>query len=135
MGRVQLHQRLTNYQVKDILGKYVRGEIKAKQAYRFLALGRTRFYQLVNAYQASPQKFDIAYLRHQANNRLGGQIKENILFELKVEKEKIIDNPNVPTTRYNYSYVRGLIQDKYRQTASLSTIINPFPNPIPLILI
>lgn len=123
MGKVQLQKRLTNYQVKDILGKYVRGEIQAKQAYRYLALGRTRFYQLVTKYQTNPLTFNVAYRRHTANNRLNARVKANILVELKVEKEQIIDNPNVPTKHYNYSYVKELVRDKYKKTASLSTII------------
>jgi hypothetical protein len=50
-------------------------------------------------------------------------IKEHILTELSFEKEKIIDNPSVPTNRYNYSYIRNLLREKYNEQVSLPTII------------
>lgn len=119
----QLHKRLNEYQVKDILQKYLNKVMEAKDAYRYLELGRTRFYELVEEFKKDPHNFTLGYRRHRANNKIKEEIKLNILNELKFEKEKIIDNPIVPTKRYNYSYIRNLLEEKYKQKTALSTII------------
>jgi hypothetical protein len=123
VGRAQLHKRFTPEQVHDIVGKYVKKYLQAKEACRFLGIGRTRLHTLVKAYRIDTDSPDISYKRRTANNTLKSSIKEHILKELAFEKEKIIDNPNVPTTRYNYSYIRNLLLEKYDEKVSLPTII------------
>jgi len=123
VGKAQLHKRFTPEQVHDIVGKYVKKYLQAKEACRFLGIGRTRLHTLVKAYQINTASPGISYKRRTANNTLKSSIKEHILKELAFEKEKIIDNPNVPTTRYNYSYIRNLLLEKYDEKVSLPTII------------
>ncbi len=123
MPRSQLHKRLTDDQVKVILKKYMRKELSAKEAIRHLEIGRTRFYQLVPIYRDDPEGFSIQYARSMPTRRIDPAIEQNILKELKTEKEKIIDNPDVATTRYNYSYIRNLLNENYAQTVSVPTII------------
>ncbi len=48
----QLHKRFSNEQIKSILAKYAQGEFSVKDAIAYLGIGRTRFYQLVQSYQA-----------------------------------------------------------------------------------
>lgn len=120
----QLHKRFTTSQVKAILEKYVSKEIGAKDAIAYLELGRTHFYNLVRDYQKDPISFSIAYVRSTPTRLLNSAIEDNILQELKVEKEKIIDNPHVPTKHYNYSYIRSILKEKYGQRPSVSTIID-----------
>jgi hypothetical protein len=43
--------------------------------------------------------------------------------ELEIDKG-LIEDPDVPLRRYNYSYVRDRLQNKYHQKVSLPTIIN-----------
>lgn len=124
MSKQQLHKRHSNDRVKDILGMYDAGEMKVKQAMKHLGIGRTRFYELVKIYKDDAKDFSLDYDRKGSNNRLDPTIQENILKELKVEKEKIIDNPDVPTKRYNYSYIKNLLETNYEQKVSLPTIIN-----------
>lgn len=121
---LQLHKRFTDETTKAILAKYHHHEITAKEAAAYLGLGRTRFYELVARYQANPAAFTIRYERTASTHRIDAAVEENILKELHDEKEKIIDNPKVPTTRYNYSYIQQLLADKYDQEVSLPTIIN-----------
>lgn len=123
MSKSQLHKRLNSEQVRLIIAKYESGELKAKEAAKYLELGRTRFYELVNNYEQSTKDFSIDYGRSGSNRKLDSAIEKNILKELKIEKEKIIDNPDVPTRTYNYSYIKNLLKEKYDQKASLSTII------------
>jgi hypothetical protein len=123
MSKSQLHKRLTEEQVKNILAEYMAGKVKAKEAIRLLAISRARFYQLANDFKEDQAGFSLAYKRESANNKLDEKIEANILAELKTEKEKIIDNPNVPTNRYNYSYIKDQIKEKYSANVSVNTII------------
>ena len=123
MGKQQVHKRLSVEQVKAILEKYVGRELSAKEASRYLEIDRTRLYQLATEYRRDTTGFSLAYERTKPSRQLSPEIHDNILKELKMEKVKIIDNPDVPVTRYNYSYVRNLLQEKYAQTVSVPTII------------
>lgn len=122
MGK-QLNKRFTKEQVEDILSKYITKTLRAKEACRFLGIGRTRLHELTVSYRTNPGSFSGEYKRDRANNKLKQNVKEYILKELSFEKEKIIDNPGVPTTRYNYSYIRNLLLEKYEEKVSLPTII------------
>lgn len=118
-----LHKRFTNEQVRDIVGKFVTKQLRSKEACRYLGIGRTRLYQLVTQYKDNPERVDITYTRTTPTHTIAASIKDHILTELAVEKEKIIDNPAVPTNKYNYSYIQSLIAEKYTETVSLPTII------------
>lgn len=122
MGK-QLHKRFVEDQVKDIVVKYIEKKLRAKEACRYLGIGRTRLHQLVKAYQSNPQKSVVGYKRNAPTRMIKQSIREHILTELSFEKEKIIDNPNVPTNRYNYSYIQNLLSEKYDEQVSLPTII------------
>lgn len=119
----QLHKRLSDGQVKAILAKYTNQEITAQEAVRHLEIGRTRFYELVQNYQNDPPGFSIAYERSAPTRKINPAIEQNIIKELQAEKEKIIDNPDVATKQYNYSYIQNLLQGEYGQSVSLPTII------------
>lgn len=123
MNRSQLHKRLNEYQVKDILQKYLSKTIKAIDASKYLGLGRTRFYEVVKVYQQNPEGFQLQYVRHVTSSRLKEEVKKNILKELATEK-KIITNPSIPTRRYNYTYVKDLLEQQYEQNVSVPTIIS-----------
>lgn len=118
----QLHKRLTTEQVTDLLDKYLAKELKAKEAQAYLGVGRTRFYQLVIAYQEDGSQFSIAYERSNDSRRIDAAIERSIRRELEAEK-KLIDNKDVPVRRYNYSYVRDQLLEKYDQRVSVDTII------------
>jgi len=124
MGKQQLHKRLSNEQAKFILSKYSFGEIKAKNAIEKLGVGRTRFYQLVAAYETDQANFSIDYARGKSTRIINPEIEKNILSELEFEKVNIIEKRDVPTKRYNYSYIKNLIKEKYKQKVSLNTIID-----------
>ncbi len=124
MPKPQLHKRLTTDQVKTILQKYRGREIGAKEAIRYLDVSRPRFYQILAEYGVNPDSYSIDYERTGSTRSLDRAIEKNILKELKTEKEKIIDNPDVPTKRYNYSYIQNLLMAKYDQKVSVPTIIS-----------
>lgn len=123
MTKNQIHRRLTDEQVRTIFNKYANQECKAKDARTYLEVSKSRFYQLAQSYRDNPANFSIQYQRTRPTRKLDSDAEKNILNELKIEKEKIIDNPDVPTKHYNYSYIQGLLKDKYQQKISLPTII------------
>lgn len=118
-----LHKRFTTEQVKNILGKFIAKELRAKEACRYLGIGRTRLHALTTIYRDNPDALDLSYSRT-ATNTIATSIKNHILTELAIEKEKVIDNPDVPTNRYNYSYLQTLVREKYEEKVSLPTIIS-----------
>jgi hypothetical protein len=119
----QIHKRLSDDQIKTILNKYQNKDISAKEAVQYLEVSRSRLYQLIEEYQDDPQGFSVRYVRTRPTRRIDPAVEANILKELKIEKEKIIDNPDVATKHYNYSYIRQLLNEEHRQDAALSTII------------
>jgi hypothetical protein len=123
MERHQIHKRLTTEQVKAILAKYCARQLKAKEAIAFLGLRKTRFYEMVERYRTNPDTFSIDYARKAPSRSLDAKTEEHILEELKLEKEKIIDNPDVPTKHYNYSYLRQQLAERHGITVSLPSII------------
>ncbi len=124
MAKEQLHKRLSNEKVKFILDKYLSKEIRAKDAIEKLGVKKSRFYQLVPEYENDPLNFTINYSREKPTRIIDPKIETNILKELDFEKTKIIDNPQVPTKRYNYSYVQDLLSRKHKQKVCLNTIIS-----------
>lgn len=120
----QLHKRFTTEQVKTILGKYAAGEIKAREARGYMEISRSRFYQLVEQYRQDRKQFDLEYHRRKKTNQLDPKIEKNILDELAFEKKNVIDNPDVPTRWYNYTYIQEQLRGKYKQKVSVPTIID-----------
>lgn len=124
MSKQQLHKRLTVGQVRNILSKYQSGELKAKDAINYLEISRSRFYVLYEKYESNTADFSIEYNRESINRRIPEEAEKKILAELKTEKEKIIDNPNVPTRHYNYSYIKGILKNDHGIEVSVPTVIS-----------
>ena len=124
MPKSQLHKRFTADQVKLILERYSRRECSVKEARTYLEISKGRFFQLFLRYEQDPTVFTIDYPRHTPNRKIKPSVKQHILDELKFEKEKIIDDPRIPTKRYNYSYLKQRLEHKHKQSASVGTIIS-----------
>jgi hypothetical protein len=120
----QLHKRRTTQQVADVISKYKKQEITGTEAARYLGVGRTRFYQLVTVYDEEGDNFSVEYSREKPTRRLEPAIEKNIRKELEFEKKHLIDDPKVPVRRYNYSYLKEQLKEKYDQKVSVTTIID-----------
>lgn len=118
----QLHKRFTDAQVRDMLKRYVKKEVEGKYIRAVLELGKTRFFHLVQRYQANPTTFSIQYARRAPPRRIDPAIDQHILTELAIDQQAI-RNPHIPLTQYNYSYVQKRLRSKYRQRVCLSTVI------------
>lgn len=119
----QLHKRLTTEQVTAILHKQINKELTGQEAANYLGVSRRRLYQLRAEYEARGNNFTIAYERTVPTNTITAAAEKHILQELEIEKTKIVDNPDVPTDRYNYSYVQAQLKTKYGEEVSVPTII------------
>lgn len=119
----QLHKRFTDSQVKELIERYLKKEIERNYIQEILGIGKTRFFALVNACRNNPEKFSIQYERTSKTRNISQDIEKNIIKELATEK-KMIQDKDVALKSYNYSYIRDLLRDKYKQKVSLSTIID-----------
>lgn len=119
----QLHKRFSDEEIRQLMERYDRGEVRADYLTQILGLGKTRFFELVKGYRAAPENFSIQYARNSINRGISKEVEKNILKELEADR-KIIEDPDVPLTRYNYSYIRRLVEKKYHQEVSLPTIID-----------
>jgi transposase len=120
---VQLHKKFTCKQVGDLIVRYLAGEIEREYIQEILGIGKTRFFALVKKYRKDPENFSIEYRRKKATRKIPEEVEDNIMKELKVEKELITD-PEVPLRSYNYSYIADRLTSKYGQKVSTPTIIN-----------
>jgi hypothetical protein len=119
----QVHKRFTDQEVRELLARYVTGEVERKHIQEILGIKKRRFFALIAAYKQSPASFSIQYARHIKTRSLSTAVEHNIVRELEIDKG-LIEDPDVPLRRYNYSYVRDRLQNKYHQKVSLPTIIN-----------
>jgi hypothetical protein len=96
----QLHKRFTDSQVKELLSRYLRGEIKRAYLQEVLGIKQRRFWELVKRYQQGPSSFSINYARRNPTRAISPAIEKNILKELSIEKKLIVDNTSLcaPTT-------------------------------------
>jgi len=120
---VQLHKKFTDSQVKELIERYLRKEIERKYIQEVLGVGKTRFFSLIKAYRENPDEFSIQYTRNSKTRKISQDIEDNIIKELQIEK-KLIENKDIPLRRYNYSYIKDLLETKYHQRISVPTIID-----------
>jgi len=119
----QLHKNFTDSQVKELMERYLRKEIKRSYVQEILDIKRRRFFILLGKYRTNPRSFSIQYARKQKTRGLDPATEKNILKELKIE-QKLIKDKDVPLKSYNYSFIKSRIENHYKQKAALSTIIS-----------
>ncbi len=119
----QLHKKFTDAQVKELLARYVKGEMPRRYVQEMLGIKKSRFFLVLRRYQKSPDSFSIQYRRQEPPRQIAAAAEKAILKELAIEK-KIIEDKDNPVRRYNYSYVRDVLAKQHKQAVSLSTIID-----------
>jgi len=120
---VQLHKKFRDSQVKELIERYLKKEIKRQYIQEILGIGKTRFFALVKKYHENPDGFSIQYSRKTKTRKIDSKIEKNILKELSVAK-KFIQDKDIPIKFYNYSYIKDLLMNDYNQEVSLPTIID-----------
>ena len=119
----QLHKKFSSAQIKSLIESYIRKEIELSYILSILGIGRSRFFEILNNYRQNPGSFSIEYARINTNNKISSAVEDDILAELYIEKKLIEDHSN-PIKYYKYSYVKGLLKDKYDHKVSFPTIID-----------
>jgi hypothetical protein len=119
----QIHKSFTDGQVKDLLERYLRKEIKRNYIQEVLGIGKARFFELLKVYRANPEGFSIKYARKNYGSRIEPGVDTNIRKELELQKG-LIQNNDVPLKSYNYSYIKDRLAHDYKQEVSLGTIIS-----------
>jgi len=120
----QLHKNFTDDQVKSLLEKYSKGEIKLNYILQMLRIKRSRFFELLAKYRKDPDSFSIQYERKTINRKINLDVERNIVKELQIEKD-LIKAKEVPIKWYNYSYIKDLLEQKYSQRVSLPPGLPP----------
>lgn len=119
----QIHKKFSSEQVKEILSKYESGNVKREIIQEILGIGRSRFFELIRKYRFDKENFSVFHTRQHFPRQIKNEYDEYILKELEISK-KLIENPKIPTTRYNYSYSSKEIKRKHGVEISIPTIIN-----------
>ena len=119
----QLHKKFNDYQVKDLMTRYLKKKIERKDLQEVLGIKKTRFFALIKRFKDDPENFSVSYFRSTPTRTISKAIETNIMKELKIEKD-LIKNKDIPIKWYNYSYIKDILENDYNQKVSLSTIIN-----------
>lgn len=118
----QLHKRFTDQQVKELLQRYLKNELKRAHIQQMLRIGKRQFFKLLKQYRENPIGFSIQYKRTAPSRIINPLIERNIFKELVVAK-KFIDNKDMPIWSYNYSFIKNELRKRYHQQVSVPTII------------
>ncbi len=81
---IQLHKRFTDKQVKELIERYLKGEIKRSYLQEILDIKRRRFCALVKQYRENSDSFSIQYNRKKSSRAIDPAIEKNILKELNI---------------------------------------------------
>lgn len=123
MSYQQLHKRLDNQIVAAILERYLVKEISSAEAMSCLGVKRSRFFQILKAYQDDIDSFSVSYGRTSPNNRIDDRGDALIRQELEAE-QSLIKDKTIAIRSYNYSAVRDTLKEKHGVEISLTSIIN-----------
>jgi hypothetical protein len=123
MAMEQLHKRFTNEQVKDLIQRYIKKELKREHIQQMLNIKRRQFFKLLKEYRDNPKDFSIQYERQTKTRSIDPAIEKNILKELKKVKS-FIDDKSMPVWSYNYNFIKKDLEANKDQKVSLQTIIN-----------
>ena len=117
---MQLHKRLSTNQVKRIVEGYQQGQLGTEECQQLLDVGRSRFFELVGEYREKKKLFVVDYKRS-SPSRLPTQT-ELAIKQCLEEDKRLVDDPDIPITSYNYSAIKDRLQE-LGYTVSLYTII------------
>jgi transposase len=106
----QIHKRFTSEQVRLLFGAYIQGHMKRTDVQEALAIGKSRFFELLREYRRTPSTLSVAYQRS-TPARLSPAAEAEIKKELLREK-KLVEDPRLPISGYNYSALRDRLQKR-----------------------
>lgn len=116
-----LHKRFVTEQVKILFAAYLKGRVSSIEVMDELGIGKTQFFAWLKIYRQNPDNFSLNYRRTTPKRLIKNEeeaIKEGLLFE-----RKLIEDPALPITHYNYSALKDRLLTKHGVRVSLTTII------------
>jgi hypothetical protein len=119
----QLHKKFTDEQVKEIFKKYEESDVKSDIVCTMLAIERAQFFRLLKKYRQDKDNFSLSYKRTGINQSIEDKYNKLIREQLQ-QQHKLIQDPQIPIWRYNYSYAEQELLRKYNIKVSRQTIIN-----------
>ena len=96
----QLHNRLTDEQVKVLLQGYCQGTMKRTEVQEMLGIGKSRFFVLLKEYRQNPENFSIAYERStpaRLSAEVEAEIEKALLEEKTITEDPICQSPDIST--------------------------------------
>jgi transposase len=120
---MQLHKRQTLDQIRLTLDWYEQGLVTRDEALVKLGVKRRRFYVLLKAYRSGMLKRTTPPTRVNAHRRINPKLETVIRSELAAEK-KLITDPDIPVTNYNYAAIRDNAVEKTGLVVSTQTVRN-----------
>jgi len=105
----QLHKKFTDFQIKDLLTRYLKKKVEREEIQKVLGIKKTRFFALVKRLKDDPENFSVLYSRRIPTRTISKAIETNIIKELNTEKD-LIQAKEVPIKWYNYSYIRDILK-------------------------
>lgn len=117
---MHIHKRMKIEQIKLILTWYTEKKITALEAQEKLGIKRRRLFVLLSKLKSGKLEL-IGKKQAKANNRISVSLEEKIRKELEKEKA-LIENKDIPTDWYNYTFVRDEVERITRQTLSVETV-------------
>ncbi len=117
----QLHKRFTDEQIKMLFQGYCQGRMKRTEIQELLEIGKTRFFALLKNYRQDPAAFSIEY--HRTTPARLSAWAESEIEQALLQEKKIVDDPELPISGYNYTAMRDRLSEKGVQV-SVTTIID-----------
>jgi hypothetical protein len=117
----QVHKRFSNEQVRVLFQSYCQRKITRNDLQELLGIEKTRFFALLKSYRQNPHAFSIVY-RRQSPRRLSVRVEAQIQSALLRER-RIIENPDLPISDYNYTALRDRLINKGIEV-SVTTIVD-----------
>lgn len=116
-----LHKRFVTGQVKILFATYLKGRMSSIEVMDELGIGKTQFFAWLKIYRQNPDNFSLSYKRTTPKRLIKNEeeaIKKGLLFE-----KRLIEDPSLPITHYNYSALKDRLLNKAGVKVSLTTII------------
>jgi len=85
----QLHKKFTDFQIKDLMTRYLKKKIERKDIQKVLGIKKTRFFALIKRFKDDPENFSVSYFRSTPTRTISKAIETNIIKELNTEKDLI----------------------------------------------
>ncbi|MCJ7814141.1 MAG: hypothetical protein MUP34_01830 [Candidatus Atribacteria bacterium] len=75
----QLHKKFTDYQIKELITRYLKKRIARKYIQEILGIKKTRFFALVKRLKDDPENFFILYSRRIPTRKISKDIEKKII--------------------------------------------------------